>query len=128
MTDTLTPEQRHKCMSHIRSKNTKPELIVRKYLHACKIRFRINVKALPGTPDIVLRKYKTVILINGCFWHAHPGCKYNKLPQKNIKYWKAKIETNKKRDLKNYFLLRKLGWHIIVIWECQLKQNKKKLP
>lgn len=123
MTDVLNPEQRHKCMSRIRSKNTKPEMLVRKFLFAHGFRYRINVKSLPGTPDIVLKKYQTVILINGCFWHGHDGCKYSVLPKTNVDFWKNKIEGNKKRDLLKYREIRNLGWHVIQLWECQLKSK-----
>lgn len=121
MVDKLTPEQRHRCMSHIRSRNTKPEIIVRKYLFAHGFRYRVNVKKLPGTPDIVLRKYRTVIFVNGCFWHGHEGCKYFVLPKSNVDFWKKKIERNRERDLKERIRLRDMGWHVIQLWECQLK-------
>lgn len=121
MTDKLTPEQRHKCMSRIRAKNTKPEIIVRKFLFAHGYRFRINVKRLPGTPDIVLRKYRTVIFVNGCFWHGHEGCRYFVIPKSNIDFWTAKIERNRVRDLQVRIKLRDKGWHVIQLWECQLK-------
>lgn len=121
MPDKLTPEQRHKCMANIRSKDTKPEILVRKYLFAHGLRYRINVKKLPGTPDIVLRKYRTCIFVNGCFWHGHEGCKYYVLPKSNVEFWKAKIERNRRRDLDRRIQLRDKGWHVIQIWECQLK-------
>ena len=121
MTDKLTPEQRHLCMSRIRSKNTKPEIIVRKYLFSHGFRYRVNVKRLPGTPDIVLRKYRTVIFVNGCFWHGHEGCRYFVLPKSNVDFWKAKIERNRQRDLNARIRLRDMGWHVIQLWECQLK-------
>ena len=108
-------------MSRIRSKDTKPEMLVRKYLFAHGFRYRVNVKSLPGTPDIVLKKYQTVIFINGCFWHGHEGCKYFILPKTNVDFWSNKIEGNKKRDLIKYGQLRKLGWHVIQLWGCQLK-------
>ena len=117
MADRMSKEQRHKCMSRIKSKDTKPELIVRRYLHAHGYRYRINVKRLPGTPDIVLRKYKTVIFINGCFWHGHEGCKYFVLPKSNSQFWQRKIDRNKKRDIEKRIQLRRLGWHTITIWE-----------
>lgn len=123
MADILTPEQRHKCMSRIRSKNTKPEIIVRRYLFSRGFRFRINVKQLPGTPDIVLRKYRTVIFVNGCFWHGHEGCRYFVLPKSNTEFWKTKIEKNQERDLQKRIKLRGMGWHIIQVWECQLKSK-----
>lgn len=123
MADVLTPEQRRKCMSRIRGKNTKPEMLVRKYLFAHGFRYRVNVKKLPGTPDIVLKKYRTVIFVNGCFWHGHEDCKYNHLPKTNTEFWEAKIKKNKERDVQKYWLLRHAGWHVIQLWECQLKSK-----
>ena len=123
MADVLTSEQRRKCMSRIRSKNTKPEIIIRKFLFAHGFRFRINVKRLPGTPDIVLRKYQTVIFVNGCFWHGHEGCRYFRLPKSNVDFWKNKIDRNKERDLRERIKLRDMGWHVIQFWECQLKPS-----
>lgn len=120
MADRMNKEQRHKCMSRIKSKDTKPELIVRRYLHAHGYRYRINVKRLPGTPDIVLRKYRTAIFINGCFWHGHEGCKYFVMPKSNTPFWEKKIERNKQRDIEKRIQLRHLGWHTIIIWECEL--------
>lgn len=125
MADVLSKEQRHKCMSHIRDKNTNPEILVRKYLFSLGFRYRINVKTLPGTPDIVLKKYNVVIFINGCFWHGHVGCKYANLPKTNQLFWKQKIDTNKKRDIDKQCQLRDLGWNIIQIWECQLKPKNR---
>ena len=107
-------------MSRIKSKDTKPELIVRHYLHAHGYRYRINVKRLPGTPDIVLRKYRTVIFINGCFWHGHEGCKHFVMPKSNSQFWEKKIERNKQRDIEKRGQLRRLGWHTIIIWGCEL--------
>jgi DNA mismatch endonuclease (patch repair protein) len=121
MPDKLTPEQRHKCMASIKSRNTRPEVLVRKFLFAHGYRFRINVKRLPGTPDIVLKKYRTCIFVNGCFWHGHEGCKYYVMPKTNTEFWKAKIERNRARDLDRRIKLRDMGWHVIQIWECQLK-------
>jgi DNA mismatch endonuclease (patch repair protein) len=125
MSDVLSKEQRHRCMSNIRNRNTKPEHIVRKYLFSKGLRFRINVKTLPGKPDIVLKKYRTVILINGCFWHGHDNCKYGHLPKTNIEFWKQKIFYNKERDKQVHFQLEKLGWRVMPIWECQLKAQNK---
>lgn len=127
MTDVLTPEQRHECMSRVRSKNTKPELIVRRYLFSRGFRFRINVKRLPGTPDIVLRKYRTVIFVNGCFWHGHEGCKYFVPPKSNTDFWMNKIKRNQERDLKARVQLRDMGWHVIQVWECQLKPKVREM-
>ena len=121
MPDKLTPEQRHRCMASIKSRNTKPEVLVRKFLFARGLRFRINVKRLPGTPDIVLKKYRTCIFVNGCFWHGHEGCRYYVMPKTNTEFWKAKIERNRARDLDRRIKLRDMGWHVIQIWECQLK-------
>lgn len=125
MADVLSKEQRHKCMSHIRDKNTKPEMLVRKYLFSLGFRYRINVKTLPGTPDVVLKKYNIIIFVNGCFWHGHVGCKYANLPKTNQLFWKHKIEINKKRDIEKQCQLRNLGWNIIHIWECELKPKSR---
>ncbi len=112
-------------MARIKGKDTKPELIVRHYLHAQGYRYRINVKRLPGTPDIVLRKYKTVIFINGCFWHGHEGCKHFVMPNTNTEFWQKKIDRNKQRDIEKRVQLRHLGWHTIIIWECELKPKNR---
>ena len=125
MADRMTIEQRHKCMSRIKSKDTKPEMIVRRYLHAHGYRYRINVKRLPGTPDIVLRKYKTVIFINGCFWHGHEGCKHFVMPKTNTEFWQKKIDRNKQRDIEKRIQLRRLGWHTIIIWGCELMPKNR---
>lgn len=127
MADVLTKEQRKKCMSHIKSKNSKPELLVRKFLFASGFRFRLHRKDLPGNPDIVLPKYKTVIFINGCFWHGHEDCKYSKLPETNPEFWKNKILGNINRDIANKTKLFSLGWNVIEIWQCQLKPKEKEV-
>lgn len=119
--DKLTKEQRHRCMSAIKSKNTKPELLVRKFLFSRGFRYRLNYPRLPGHPDLVLRKYKTAIFINGCFWHGHEGCKYYVLPKTNVEFWKSKIEQNRNRDKEEQIKLAFMGWHCITVWECQLK-------
>lgn len=119
MTDRLTPTQRHLVMSHIHSRNTKPELKVRKWLWNHGYRYRLNVKGVPGKPDIVMRKYHTAIFVNGCFWHGHEGC--CKIPQTNREFWVSKIQRNQQRDQQNYQLLKDNGWQVIIIWECQLK-------
>lgn len=123
----MTADQRHKCMSRIRSKGTKPEMIVRRYLFSKGFRYRVNVKRLPGTPDIVLRKYLTVIFINGCFWHGHEECGIFKMPKSNVEFWERKINRNRERDLQKRIELRRLGWHTIVLWECQLKPKIREL-
>ena len=119
MTDTMTPAQRHVCMSHIHSKDTKPELTVRKWLWSHGYRYRLNVKTVPGKPDIVMRPYRTAIFVNGCFWHGH-DCGNLRMPKSNIDFWEAKIVRNRNRDEENYRLLQENGWHVIVVWECQL--------
>ena len=142
MTDTMTPEQRHRCMSHIHSKGTKPELTVRRWLWSHGYRYRLNVKSVPGKPDIVLRSYRTAIFVNGCFWHGHgvaePPVKSDelrvksdlsnsaccKIPTTNREFWVAKIRRNQERDRENYRVLQENGWHVIVIWECQLTAKK----
>ena len=121
--DKLTKEQRHRCMSAVKSKNTKPELLVRKFLFSRGFRYRLNHPRLPGRPDLVLRKYRTVIFVNGCFWHGHKGCKYYVLPKSNVEYWQMKVERNSLRDIEVQRTLASLGWHCITVWECQLKPN-----
>ena len=147
MTDTMTAEQRHRCMSHIRSRDTKPELKVRRWLWHHGYRYRLNVKSVPGKPDIVMRPYRTAIFVNGCFWHGHnvqfstaliensklesekaadsdaaliENSACCKIPQSNRAFWVAKIRRNQERDQRNYQLLKKNGWQVIVVWECQL--------
>ena len=110
-------------MSRIRGKDTKPEELVRKYLFSQGFRYRKNDARLPGKPDIVLPKYKTVIFVNGCFWHGHEGCHYFVWPKNNAEFWKKKIGSNIERDAKNHALLAKLGWNVIVVWECELKRS-----
>ena len=154
MTDTMTAEQRHRCMSHIRSRDTKPELKVRRWLWHHGYRYRQNVKSVPGKPDIVMRPYRTAIFVNGCFWHGHnvqfstaqiensklkiekAVCSENsggaqiensaccKIPQSNRAFWVAKIKRNQERDQRNYQLLQENGWQVIVVWECQLTPHQ----
>lgn len=112
-------------MSQIRSKNTKPEETVRKFLFSSGLRYRKNDKRYPGKPDIVLPKYKTVIFVNGCFWHGHKGCKYYVTPKSNTDYWLPKIQRNILRDDENKRVLEQQGWKVIVVWECQLKGANK---
>ena len=132
----MTPQQRHYCMSRIHSKDTKPELKVRRWLWRHGYRYRLNVKGVPGKPDIVMRKYRTAIFVNGCFWHGH-GVQLGigneelginvgnsaccKIPKTNRDFWVAKIRRNQERDQKNYEILSENGWQVIVVWECQLK-------
>lgn len=123
MADTHSKETRSYNMSRIRSTNTTPEIWVRKFIHKHGLRFRLHVKTLPGKPDIVLPKFKTVIFVHGCFWHGHKDCKYFVLPKSNRDYWLPKIERNIRRDLENEEELKAGGWRIITIWECELKEN-----
>ena len=121
MADVMTPEQRSRCMAAVKGKDTKPEMIVRKYLFSRGLRFRVQVRKLPGTPDIVLPKYKTVIFVNGCFWHGHKGCKYFRLPKSNVDFWQTKITRNIERDAETEAELAAMGWKVIRIWECEIK-------
>lgn len=127
MADRLTKEQRSWNMAQIRSKDTHPEVLVRSMLHRAGYRFRKNVKNLPGKPDIVLPKYRTVIFVHGCFWHRHKGCKYTTTPKTNKAFWKEKFERNVANDKKHARELRRLGWEVVTVWECQLK-NSGKVP
>lgn len=112
-------------MSRIKGKDTKPEMLVRKFLFAQGFRYRLHVKTLPGKPDIVLPKYKTVIFIHGCFFHGHEGYRYFKAPATRTEWWLDKIEGNKKRDIETVRKLTELGWKVITVWECELKKDKK---
>ncbi len=123
MADIMTPEKRSWIMSRIRCSGTKPEEFVRKYIFASGMRYRKNDKRYPGKPDIVLPKYKTVVFVNGCFWHSH-DCKGGHIPNSNLSYWKPKLEKNKTRDIENHRLLEEQGWKVIVVWECELKTIK----
>lgn len=124
MADVHSKATRSYNMSRIRSRDTKPELLVRKFLHAQGFRYKLHDKKLPGKPDIVLPKYNTIIFIHGCFWHGHARCKYFKVPQTRTDWWLQKINTNKANDAKAVKALKKEGWKVIVIWECQLKMAK----
>lgn len=124
MPDSLSPAQRHTCMSHNRSCNTKPEVKLRRELFKLGYRYRTNKKALPGSPDIVLAKYHTCIFVNGCFWHGHKDCRYATRPKTNEDFWRTKIENNRERDLRDYNFLESLGWRVIIVWECELKKDK----
>ena len=135
MKDGLTSEQRHRNMAAIRAKDTKPEMIVRKYLWRHGFRYRLNHRGLPGKPDVVLRKYRTCIFVNGCFWHGH-NLRYDdddfpknseccKIPKTNTEFWVKKIFRNKERDVEVQRKLAKMGWHSIVIWECELRSGMR---
>jgi DNA mismatch endonuclease (patch repair protein) len=117
--DTISPAERSRIMARIRSKDTKPELAVRSALHRIGFRFRLHCGALPGRPDIVLPRYRTVILVQGCFWHRHPDCRLAYFPKSRQDFWRRKFAANVERDRRTRRELRKLGWHAIVVWECQ---------
>ena len=123
MADVHDKATRSYNMSRIKNKNTKPEILVRKFLFANGFRYRLNDKKLPGKPDIVLPKYKTVIFVNGCFWHGHENCRYFKLPGTRAEWWKEKIEKNIDNDLKKHLQLINSGYRVIIIWECEIKDK-----
>lgn len=118
--DIVSKVERSRMMSRIKNKNTKPEIIVRQYLHNLGFRFRLHQSELPGTPDMVLRKYKVVIFVNGCYWHRHENCKLAYTPKSNSKFWLDKFNQNTMRDKKNYAALRAKGWQVLVVWECEI--------
>ena len=119
--DTMTPEQRRQCMSHIRSRDTQPEIAIRKRLFRLGYRYRVCPRDLPGKPDIVLPKYGTVIFIHGCFWHCH-GCSLSKMPTTRQGYWTTKLERNRQRDRENLKRLRRLGWCVVIVYECAFRR------
>lgn len=121
----MTSQQRSYNMSRIRGTNTKPEMIVRKWLWSHGFRYRLNHRLLPGKPDIVMRKYRTCIFVNGCFWHGHEGCRFYTVPKSNVDFWKNKVARNKERDHDVQLRLAEMGWHCITIWECELKGEKQ---
>lgn len=121
MGEKLSKEKRSWNMKQVRSKDTEPELIIRRHLHNMGYRFRLHRKDICGCPDIVLPKYKTVIFVNGCFWHQHTGCNRSKMPEANREFWINKLNNNKLRDKRNYRKLQKQGWKVIIIWQCKIK-------
>lgn len=125
MAERMTPEQRSNCMRSIRSKNTRPELLVRRFLFSQGFRYRIHAKTLPGTPDLAIVGLRTCIFINGCFWHGHEGCSMYTVPKSNVEYWRNKIVRNRERDHATRLALKELGWHMVEIWECQLKPKER---
>lgn len=125
MADVHEPEVRSYNMSQIKGKNTKPEMVVRKFIHANGFRYSLHKKDLPGKPDIVLPRYNTVIFVHGCFWHGHEGCKYFVIPKTRTEWWLDKIQKNIDNDCKSLSLINKNGWKTIIIWGCELKPKKK---
>ncbi len=126
MTDVMTPEERSRCMAAIKGKDTKPEMLVRRYLFSRGLRYRVNNSKLPGSPDIVFKKYKTVVFVDGCFWHGHENCKYYRLPKTNVDFWRHKIAMNIARDYVSNVDLRLAGWKVIRIWECEIRTKAKR--
>ena len=127
MTDTVSPKRRSEIMASVGQKNTKPEMVVRSYLHRKGLRYRLHVKDLPGNPDLVFPRFNTVLFVNGCFWHGHEdkNCKLARTPKSNIEFWTNKVLGNKERDNKNCARLEKLGWRVIVVWECELTTTER---
>ncbi|ABD55774.1 very short patch repair endonuclease [Jannaschia sp. CCS1] len=123
MVDIVSAETRSRMMASIRRRNTKPEMVVRQELHAAGFRFRLDVRSLPGSPDIVLPKWRTAIFVHGCFWHRHAGCKYASTPATRPKFWQAKFEANVRRDCSNERALIEMGWKVAIVWECGLAQG-----
>ncbi len=123
--DVVSPAKRSEMMAGIKNRNTKPEVALRKLLHKAGFRFRLNRSDLPGRPDIVLPKYRTVIFVHGCFWHGHENCKHFRLPKTRTQFWEAKIGANKLRDTKIKKQLEKLGWHVVAVWECKIPPKGK---
>ena len=121
MADIKTKEERSANMSRIKGRDTKPEIQVRRYLSDHGIRYRCNVKSLPGTPDVAIKKYRMVIKVDGCFWHSHQGCKDFRIPKSNVEFWTQKLNTTVERDRKNFETLKKMGYKVFLIWECEIK-------
>jgi DNA mismatch endonuclease (patch repair protein) len=123
--DTLSPQERSERMSRVKGRDTKPELLVRRLVYGMGYRYRLHAEALPGKPDLVFRQRKCAIFVHGCFWHRHRGCALCRLPKSRLNFWKPKLEGNRKRDLRNQRKLRRDGWRILVIWECELTDERK---
>ena len=124
MTDIVDSDKRSEIMSRIRGRDTKPELIVRRIAHRLGYRFRLHRRDLPGSPDIVFPRHRAIIMVNGCLWHRHPGCKYATSPKTRVQYWENKFEGNVVRDRRNESALRDLGWRVLVVWECETKNQE----
>lgn len=124
MADTVSKQKRSQIMAAVKSKDTKPEKILRSFLHGKGLRYRLHVHGLPGRPDIVFPRLKTLVFMHGCFWHGHHNCKLARIPKSNVRFWKEKIESNMARDKKNIVELKEDGWRVLTIWECQLKDEE----
>ncbi len=125
MTDKLTPERRSENMRRIRASDTSPELAVRRLVHAMGFRYRLHVKRLPGRPDLVLARLGRIIMVHGCFWHSHEGCKDSHTPKTRLDYWRPKLEGNRRRDIENTVKLEQLGWRVLVVWECETTKKQR---
>ena len=125
MADFLTPEQRSQRMAAVKQRDTPPEVALRRALHRLGFRFRAHVRQLPGTPDVVLPKYKTVVFVHGCFWHRHPGCNRTTTPSSNQSFWLEKFRRNVERDAEQISQLKKMGWHVHVVWQCELSTPRR---
>lgn len=125
MTDSLSPQERSARMAAVRKENTAPEIAIRKALHRLGLRFRLHVKSLPGTPDIVFPKYHAVVFVHGCFWHRHNECKLATTPKSNRQFWENKFEKNISRDIAKTKILESLGWRVFVVWQCEISSNVK---
>lgn len=123
--DTLSPEERSERMGRVKGKDTKPELVVRRLVHRLGFRYRLHFSKLPGKPDLVFTRRKCVIFVHGCFWHRHSGCALCRMPKSRLEFWGPKLEENRKRDSRNQKMLRKDGWRLLVIWECQLADQEE---
>jgi DNA mismatch endonuclease (patch repair protein) len=128
MVDTISPEYRSEIMGRVRAKDTKPEMIVRRMLHATGYRYRLHARDLPGKPDLVFPARRKVVFINGCFWHRHRDCALSRLPKSRTEYWTEKLERNRERDERNVAALRKLGWEVLTVWECEVRDPATLMP
>lgn len=124
MTDTVNVKKRSEIMARIRGRDTQPELVVRRIAHRLGFRFRLHRKDLPGSPDIVFPRYRSIIMVHGCFWHRHRGCRFASIPKTNVRYWEDKFASNVVRDSENKLHLRERGWRVLVIWECETKDHQ----
>ena len=124
MADTVSTAKRSEIMSRVRGRDTKPEMIVRRIAHGLGFRFRLHRRDLPGTPDLVFPKHRAVIMVHGCFWHRHPGCRYATSPKTRVRFWEDKFEGNVVRDRRNENALHELGWRVMVIWECETRDRE----
>jgi len=125
MPDVFNPEERSRIMAKVRGENTSPERLVRSLIHKMGYRFRLNVKDLPGKPDIVLKKHKKVIFVHGCFWHQHEGCPHAARPSSNTEYWNKKLDRNMLRDRENMHKLEYLDWNVLIVWKCETRDREK---